>query len=165
VSVNFLPGVAGANVVPSGQLEQAAYLEAAGLQPVPIAITRRGSAVHRSIRRSFPHLRNLPEAEFAAAYLAYACAIAPMPRIHIEELRARPEAALGEIIERLGLAPTDRRRLLDRFHEYRNCTGNTTLGEKGRSALAQQVLPPDDDAGSGPVAQAIAEADRLLGYD
>lgn len=165
VTVNFLAGTHGDRLVPSGQLEQALYLERAGLMPVALVVTRASAAVYASIRRSFAHLRDLEIERFAGAYLAYARCVARVPRISLETLRERPAATVVELLARLGLEPCDPGALLDRFADFANCTGNTTLARSSQSARARSVLPPDADAGMHALAHpALVEADRLLGY-
>lgn len=165
VTVNFLPGTAGGTLVPSGELEQELYLERAGLAPVAVVVTRAGAAVYDSIRRSFAHLHDLALDRFAEAYLAYARRVAHLPRISLEALRERPAETIAELLARLGLEPCDPRTLLDRFADFVNCTGNTTLAASSRSAGARSVLPPDENrAAHAQSHPALADADRLLGY-
>jgi hypothetical protein len=162
VTVNFLPGTA-EGVTPSGVLEQPMYLERAGLEPRPVVVTRRAQSVHKSIVANFTHLASLAVDEFADRYLAYAQAVAPFPRIHMESLRAAPLEGAARIAESVGVDPSRAPDMLRDFHEFRRCTGNTTLQGRGGSAEARDVLPPERDA--APTHSKLAEADRLLGYD
>jgi hypothetical protein len=166
VTVNFLPGVALADTEPSRQLEQEMYLERAGLEPVPLVVSRRSMAVYRSITHRFAHLGKLDMEAFAVSYLEYARRVAGFARVQLEALRSRPAAALGEILASLGLDDHDRESLLASFHEFRRCTGNTTLQAAGGSADAKRVLPPDEsaDVRDAQLPPAMAEADRLMGY-
>jgi hypothetical protein len=168
VTVNFLPGTAGRETLPSGELEQALYLERAGLRPMPLVVARRSATVYRSITSRFSHLGDLLPEVFADSYLAYARSVAAFPRIHLEALRAHPQATVAEALRMFGLdaAPVDS--LLGTFHEFRNCTGNTTLQARTGSAVAQRILPPEPDAANDAALvdrhPALAEADRLMGY-
>lgn len=167
VSVNFLPLCAGDRVVPSGQLEQQMYLEGIPGMPVPMVVTRRAASVYRSVKASFPHLREVGPEGFAIAYGNYAKAVAHLPRVHLEALRANPEAVVTTILERFGLDVSHARSILDTFHRFRNCTGNTTLVGHNDSAVAQRVLPPPITPAGGPdqAHPSFLELDRLLGYD
>jgi len=167
VTVNFLPGAARDHTVPSGELEQQLYLARAGLRPLPLVVSRRSAAVYRSITKSFPHLGELDVGIFAESYLAYARSVAPFPKVHLESLRADPPVALGEILRRFELDDSGRDALLRSFHEFRNCTGNTTLEGRSESATATRVLPPDgarDESAHGASHPAMAEADEVMGY-
>ena len=105
---------------------------------------------------------------FAKSYLQYARAVAGIPRIHLEALRARPAEAMAEILRRFELDASRPEALLVNFHEFLNCTGNTTLRTRGGSAIAQRILPPEasapDEAALTERHAALAEADRLMGY-
>lgn len=165
VTVNFLPAAAGAAAAPSGELEQALYLERAGLEPLGVVVTRAAEAVYRSILRSFEHLRELDRDAFADAYLAYATRVAPLPRISLEALRQRPPETVARLLELLRLDPVDPSLLLDRFAGFSNCTGNNSLAEKPESARSRTVLPADADLPDLAEAHpALLEADRMLGY-
>lgn len=169
VTVNFLAGSAGNNVVPSGQIEQELYLEYAGFESVPLIIARRGAAVYGSIKHNFSHLQDLEEKVFAEAYLEYARAVAKFPKIHMEALRAHPDTTLLEILRRFDLVSHHRSSLLQNFHDFRSCTGNTTLQVSSESASARQILPPEtlvsQETTLTDTYQTLDEADRLLGYD
>lgn len=168
VTVNFLPECAGDRITPSGQLEQKLYLEHAGFELMPLVVARRSVAVYESIKQNFLHLRNLKIEVFAESYLEYARAVTGFPKIHIESLRAQPDMVLKKILKWLDLNPDDSRELIRNFHDFKNCTGNTTLRASRESATARQILPPEilssnatHFTGSHP---ALAEADRLLSY-
>ena len=161
-TVNFLAGAAQDHTIPSGELEQPLYLERAGLSALPLVVARRGAAIHRSITRQFSHLADLDAGTFANAYLAYARAVASFPKVHLESLRAKPAEALAEILRRFELDGTPEP-LLASFHEFRNCTGNTTLQTRAESASARRVLPPEDDPQDA-LHPALGEADKLMGY-
>jgi hypothetical protein len=162
VTANFLPGTA-PRVVASGALEQDLYLRHAGLEPVSLVVTRRAGAVYKSIVANFTHLKGLTVDAFADAYLAYARAVAPYPRLHMESLRAAPEAGVRRLFEAFDLDATPVPQVLRDFHEFRKCTGNTTLEGRGGSADARAVMPPEAPPDlSHP---ALAQADALLGYD
>ena len=168
ITVNFLPGTAGEATVASGELEQELYLEHAGLQALPVVVTRRSATVYRSITSHFPHLRDLRPEAFADSYLGFARAVSGFPRVHLEALRARPEAAVPEVLRAFQLDPSPSESLIGNFHGFRNCTGNTTLRERSGSASAERILPPESDvAGDAVLVErhpALAEADRLMGY-
>ncbi len=168
VTVNFLPGSAGNNVVPSGQIEQEWYLEHAGFESVPLVIARRSAAVYGSIKHNFSHLQGLEVEVFAESYLEYARAVTKFHKIHMETLRAQPETTLLEILRRFNLVSSHRRSLLQKFHDFRNCTGNTTLRISSESATARQILPPEtlvsQETTLTDIHPALVEADRLLGY-
>ena len=162
VTVNFLPGTT-QDVIPSGTLEQPLYLERAGLEPLPMVVTRRAAAVHASIVKNFTQLAGLTVDAFAEAYLAYARAVAGFTRIHVEALRAAPKEGAIRIAQHFGLDTAPAPAMVRDFHQFRRCTGNTTLQGRNASADARNVLPPErDSASSHPK---LAEADRLLGYD
>ena len=162
VTVNFLDGTSEA-VTPSGELEQLLYLGREGLAATPLVVTRRAAAVYRSIVKNFGQMRDLAVDSFARAYVAYARAVCPFPRIHLESLRAAPEDGVARMLECFQLDASAAPAMLRDFHEFRRCTGNTTLEGFGGSADARQVLPPEPVAAlSDP---GLEEADRLLGYD
>jgi len=162
VTVNYLDGTA-ANVAPSRQLEQLLYLQRSGLQPAPLVVTRRAAAVYRSIVKNFAQMRDLALDTFAGAYVAYARAVCAFPRMHLESLRSAPEAGVARLLDIYQLEAGAAPGMLRDFHEFRRCTGNTTLEGLGGSADARTVMPPE------PVASIshpdLDEADRLLGYD
>ena len=162
VTVNFLPNAADC-VAPSGRLEQQVYLEGAGLEQTPMVVTRKAAAVYKSIVGNFTQLRDLAIDAFADAYLAYARAVAAFPRIHLESLRANPEAGVAQLIGHFQLDPAHAATMLRDFHEFRKCTGNTTLQGRGGSAQARRVLPPEDSP--APAHPVLAEGDRILGYE
>jgi len=166
VTVNFLPGAAREDTMPSGELEQALYLQRAGLRPLPMVIARRGAAVYGSITHHFANLRELALEIFEKSYLEYAHAVAAFPKIHLEALRARPAATLAEILARFKLDASAGESLLEGFHEFRNCTGNTTLQGQSGSAVAKRILPPEAAADEGALSErpSLVEADRLMGY-
>jgi hypothetical protein len=165
VTINFLRGASAESVAPSGQLEQLIYLEAAGLAAKPVVVARRAREVHRSIRRSFRHMADLPLEDFADAYSAYARDVAGFPIVHLEQLRARPAESAARLLTILDLPPTDVERLLARFPSFDRCTGNNTLAVESASAGADRVLPPEPDADWGAASDPrLAEADALLGY-
>ncbi len=163
VTVNFAPGCTPQPVEASGVLEQALYLERAGLEPRPLVVCRRARAVVRSARRHFPGLA--ADSELAEAYLRYAKAVAGLPRIHLEALRAEPEAAVGRIMDVLGLEAADAAALLRDFHRFDKCTGNNTLAEPSQSARATSILPPEPEPAAQVQSAALTQADELLGYD
>lgn len=162
VTANFLPDTA-PRVVPSGTLEQAIYLERAGLEPIALVVSRRAAAVYRSIVTNFSHLGGLTVEAFGEAYLAYARAVAHLPRLHMESLRADPESGVRRLFESFGLDTAPVPDVLRDFHEFRKCTGNNTLEGRGGSADARSVIPPETPPAI--THPALAEADTLLGYD
>jgi hypothetical protein len=163
VTANFLAGTAGERVAPSFRLEQQLYLAAAGLELLPLVVTRRAGAVYASIVRSFVHLRELAIEDFAAAYLAYARAVRAYPRVHLEQLRAAPEAALEALMQAFDLDFRDTRPLLHLFGGYRNCTGNTML--ENESSGARRILPPRPGSPERASHPSLLEADGLFGYE
>jgi hypothetical protein len=159
---NFLPGIA-PHVAASGALEQAMYLERAGLEPLPLVVTRRAAAVYRSIVDNFAQLRELTLDSFAAAYIAYARAVATLPRLHLESLRAQPQGGAERLLQAFGLDPSPAANVLRDFHGFRKCTGNNTLEGRGGSADARCVIAPEPPpALEHPL---LGEADALLGYE
>jgi hypothetical protein len=162
VTANFLPGTA-PRVVPSGMLEQSIYLERAHLEPICLVVTRRAAAVYRSIITNFSHLGGLTVEAFGEAYLAYARSVVHLPRLHMESLRAAPEAGVRKLLESFGLDTSSVRDVLRDFHDFRKCTGNNTLEGRGGSADARSVMPPETPPDI--THPALAEADGLLGYD
>jgi len=162
VTPNFLRGSAG-GVEPSGRLEQALYLEREGLEPQPLVVTRRANAVYRSIGKNFSHLAELTLDTFADAYLAYAHAVARLPRLQMEAIRRAPQEGVERLFAHFRLDVAAVSAVLRDFHEFRQCTGNTTLEGNGGSSDARTVLPPEEVAAS--THPQLAEADRLLGYD
>ena len=162
VTVNFLEGTA-QYVAASGALEQALYLEREGLRPLPLVVTRRAEAVYASVTKNFANMSGLARDAFAKAYLAYARAVAPHPRLHMESLRAAPEAGVKKLLEHFGLDTAATAAVVRDFHQFTRCTGNTTLQGRGGSAMAERVLPPEPEGASSDAL--LAEADRLLGYD
>lgn len=169
VTVNFMPKCAGDTISPSGQLEQSLYLEYAGFRLLPLVISRRSAAVYESIKHNFSHLQNLDLDEFANAYLQYSRSVAEFPIIHMEALRARPDFALMEILQRFNLDIAGRQLLLNGFHTFQACTGNTTLMVSSKSASVPRILPPESvgslESSCIGVHAGLVEADRLLGYD
>ena len=162
VTANFLPRTS-PRLTPSGALEQSLYLERAGLEPVAWVVSRRAGAVYQSILANFAHLKDLSAEAFGEAYLAYARAVAHFPRLHMESLRAAPEAGVRKLFEAFGLDTSPIPDVLRDFHEFRKCTGNTTLEGRGGSADSRSVLPPEQPPETKH--PALAEADALLGYD
>ena len=162
VTINFLSGTS-PRVAPSRTLEQSIYLERAGLEPISLVVSRRAAAVYRSIVANFSHLSGLTVEAFGEAYLAYARAVAHLPRLHMESLRAAPEAGVRKLFETFGLDTAPVAEVLVGFHEYRQCTGNNTLEGRGGSADARTVIAPE--APTRNTHPALAEADALLGYD
>lgn len=169
VTVNFLPGCAGDIITPSGQLEQESYLEHAGLKSRPLVIARKSASVYESIKHNFLQFENLGLEIFAEAYLQYARAVRKFPIIHMETLRAQPHTALMEILQCLGIDSDDSTLLLNKFHNFKNCTGNITLQTAVESAAARQILPPEilnsKKSAFADTHTALVEADRLLSYD
>ena len=161
-TVNFATGCTDDPVAVSGVLEQPIYLQRGGLESRPLVITRRASAVLRSVRRNFPEMGD--GAGFAGAYLRYAQAVAEYPRVHLEALRSDPRQGVARIIDILGLEPIEADALLREFHRFDKCTGNNTLAEPSESARATEILPPDADAAPAEDPP-LAQADALFGYD
>ena len=164
VTVNYLPGTAGEETVPSGHLEQQLYLEHAGFSAAPVVVTRKGGAVYRSIKGHFEHLGDLGPEAFGKAYLEYARAVAPHPKVKLETLRAKPADTVPEVLRAFGLDDSQSDAVLENFHAFRKCTGNTTLQSKSESARAQRILPPESNRSDERYPSSFAEADRLLGY-
>lgn len=164
VSVNFLPGCSGPEIKPSGELEQAFYLERADFRPVPLVIVRRGEAVYKSIEENFPKMEGLSLKSFSEYYLKYAYAVAEFPKIKLENLRSQPVNTLGEILNRLDLASDEINLLLENFFNFKNCTGNISLKKSNKSSFAQKILPPETHIESTSHPKLI-EANKILGYD
>lgn len=164
VTANFLPDCAGNLTWPSGELEQQLYLENAGFHTLPLVVTRGSEAVYGSIRRSFPHLRDTTRDAFGHAYLAYARAVASLPRVKLEALRAQPRATLLRILRRFALDESVADVLLETFSTFRNCTGNTALVASHESAAARHILAPEPSAAEDRRSASMRDADRLLGY-
>ena len=162
VTANFLAGTNKA-IVPSRILEQPVYLERAGLEPVALVVSRRAAAVYKSIVGNFEQMKDLALDVFADAYLAYARAVARLPRLHMESLRAAPDEGVRKLFEAFGLETLPVSAALHGFHEFRKCTGNTTLEGRAGSADARAVMPPEQIPDIAHAA--LAEADALLGYD
>ncbi|MBT7676644.1 MAG: hypothetical protein HN625_07625 [Flavobacteriaceae bacterium] len=165
VTVNFLSGSAGYDIIPSRQLEQNLYLERVGFQPSPLVITRKGTDVYKSIRNSFLDLAELEMNNFAESYLEYARAVAEFPIIHLEDLRSQPEVALGKILHRFNISCDDNDSLLQNFFTFKNCTGNVSLKNENKSAVAQEILPPEKLAPTQNSHPYIVEANGILGYE
>ena len=165
VTVNFLPGSAGDDIVPSRQLEQSLYLERAGFQSFPLVITRKSEDVYKSIRDNFSELAELDMKSFAESYLEYAHAVAKFPIIHLEELRSQPEIALGKILRRLNISCDDNNSLLQNFFSFKNCTGNVSLKNANKSAVAQEILPPETRVPTQNSHPYLVEANGILGYE
>jgi len=168
VTVNFLPGSAGDLTTPSGQLEQELYLERAGFVSLPLVIARRSADVYRSIKHNFMHLQTLDMDVFAESYLVYARAVAKFPIIHLENLRSNSDKTFVEILSQFHIETDDWKSLLRKFHNFKSCTGNTTLSILSESAAAHEILPPDKSVPEitaiSNIGTALAEADRLLHY-
>lgn len=168
-TINFLPGSASANCTPSGQLEQRVYLNRAGFEPIPLVITREGAAVYSSWKHNFPHVQGLEREIFAKSYLEYACAVREFPRIHLEDLRTQPEMTLIKILDQFKLDTRECSFLLQKFSDFRKCTGNVTLRQLNESASATQILPPEINvvklASFADIHPALAEANKVFGYE
>lgn len=169
VTVNYLPGCAD-GVIPSGQLEQKLYLEHEGFQLSPLVIARKSNSVYESIKQNFSHLSDLDGEVFSDAYLNYARAVQAYPVIHLEDLREQPGVSLKHLLDILSLNTDNCESLLNEFHNFKNCTGNTTLRMPNESAKAQKILSYVEPSSSLQNVSAkcladLVEADRLLGYE
>lgn len=168
VTINFLPGCAGECIKPSGQLEQELYLERAGFKLLPLVISRRSAAIYRSIKQNFMHLQNLDIEIFKKTYLEYARAVSRFQKIHLEDLRANSDTTLIDILKQFNLDSGEWKSLLQEFHAFKNCTGNTTLPILTESAAAREILPPEElvsqEMAKSDTPPLLVEADRLLGY-
>lgn len=165
VTVNFLSGSTSSDILPSKQLEQSFYLERAGFRSLPLVISRKGEDVYKSIRDNFLELAGLEMESFAESYLEYARAVAEFPIIHLEELRSQPEVALGEILRRFNISCDDTSSLLKNFFSFKNCTGNVSLKNANKSAVAQGILPPETLTPTQNSHPYLAEANRILGHE
>ncbi len=85
----------------------------------------------------------LENAGFGEAYLACARAATSLPRVHLEALRARPRATLLAILRRFSLDESAADVLLETFHTFRNCTGNTALVASNESAAGASTPPAE----------------------
>lgn len=164
--VNFLntPRIRGTHR-PSGRLESREVLAAAGLLGPQLVITRRYATLLRSLRRTFVDFAEMPEEVFAPAYLAYAQAVAPLPRIHLEDLQADPEASLKKMLGMFQLDPAAAAHVLERFHRFHKCTGNIRAESRPASAFVSQIRKDAPEDGTRMASCAAGcEADILLGY-
>lgn len=169
VTVNFLPGCAGNLISPSGHLEQNIYLKHAGFEILPLVITRRSSAIFKSIKENFPHLKSLQKCVFAKSYLQFAQVVSNFTIVHLEDLCARPEATLLKILKLFELDAVKLNEILETFHKYEKCTGNNSLAVPSRSSMARAIFIPDSDLSHNNIEddidQSLHKADRLLGYE
>ena len=167
VTVNYLLGAGDSAVVPSFILEQPVYLARAGYSLRPLVVTRTAQSVFQSIRRSFPHLLDLPADVFSVAYLAYARTVSPFPRVSLEALQSAPRETLMQILEKLELSTGHIDMQLETFADFRTCTGNNTLTSPSATSHARRIVPicHDSEVNIDPKnAERFAEADILLGY-
>lgn len=167
-TVNFLACTAAAEIEPSGILEQPFYLSMAGLRPKAIVFTRRAATVYSSIRENFPQLKDLELAGFAAAYLAYARAVAGAPRFKLEEFTADPTGSMAAIAQRLGV-PIESG-FQKTYRSFQKCTGNNLIWPPPVSLQAESITPRVEQrrqatAATALIHPALSEADTLLGYD
>lgn len=168
VTVNYLSGVNGIEMMPSGLLEQFIYLTHAGYAIQPLVITRKAAAVYRSIRLNFAQLASLSVEDFALSYLAYARAVSDFPRVSLESLQTEPREALMHVLKTLLLSTTHVDRQLKEFANFQRCTGNNTLVEPVATTHSRQIAPTSHAPVSGADfarSPAFAEADRLMGYE
>lgn len=167
VTVNFLPECAGDTIMPSNQLEQELYLSCADMESKPLVISRRSASVYESIRQNFRHLQNLELEVFAASYLKYAQAVSNFPKIHLESLRTQPCTTLEKILRQLDLESGESELMMQKFHDFRKCTGNITLQSPAKSASSAEILPPTTLSHPKIISShpSLVEADRLFNYD
>jgi hypothetical protein len=153
---------------PSALLEQDLYLARSGLEHRSAVVVRRAPAVYESIVRTFDHLRDLTVADFGAAYLAYAQAVAGRPVVQFEELCREPQRELEKMCGGLGVAYSSS--FLEGFSTFDRCTGDNRLAVPSRAGRSQriEVVPERRDdpawmrASRDPACRA---ADAIFGYD
>ncbi len=168
VAVNYLPGAAGHEIMPSGLLEQSIYLTHAGYTLRPLVVTRKAAAIYQSIRQNFDQLENLSAENFASSYLAYARAVSDYPRVSLESLQASPREALLYILKTLTLSTAHVDRQLTDFSDFRRCTGNNTLAKPAATTHSRHITHSSCDLARGADfagVPAFAEADLLMGYE
>lgn len=168
VTVNYLQGAAGHEIIPSGQLEQSIYLSHTGYKLRPLVVTRKAAAIYKSICQNFDQLANLSAEDFASSYLAYARAVSDFPRVSLESLQTKPREVLLSILKILALSTLHVNRQLADFADFRRCTGNNTLVKPAATTHSRHIAPTSyDHANNTDFARipAIAEADLLLGYE
>jgi hypothetical protein len=168
VTVNYLLGAGGHEIVPSGILEQSFYLTHAGYSLRPLVVTRKAAAVYQSLRQNFPQLAGLSAEDFASSYLAYAHAVSTFPRVSLEALQTAPRETLLRILQTLALSTGHVDNQLETFANFQRCTGNNTLGKPAATTHSRRIVPVSCKPAAGTdfaEIPAFAEADRLMGYE
>ena len=160
-ALNFLKNVM-PDVEPSGLLEQEWFIGGLPLNLRRVVFCRRAGGVYHSFCSRFPQFRDLPAGDFAGAYLAYARAVCHFPIVHLEDFTARPKDRMKEICRLLGAAYAIN--FAEKFADYRNCTGNTTLTTETSSTTLRSIVRTDPPVGPPPH-PLFLEADQLLGYE
>jgi hypothetical protein len=123
--------------------------------------------VYESLRRSFPHLKELSVDDFSSAYLAYAQAVASFPVIHFEEFCEAPVREFRRLCDALHCSFSED--FVTGYQRVVNCTGDNNLAAISRGASSDRILPLADNRET-PAWKAATrdgrcqEADRILGY-
>lgn len=164
VTVNYLQGAGGVDITPSGILEQVIYLSREGYALRPLVITRKSTAVYKSIRQNFCQLTNLSAKEFASSYLAYVRAVCKFPRVSLESIQTDPSEALQRILQTFSVSTDHMEEQLAKFADFRRCTGNNTLALPAATSYLRRIVPINCDPLSTEIPE-FAEADCLLGYE
>jgi hypothetical protein len=167
VTPSFLPR-SFAQAIPSGGLDAVDAMRAAGMDLRQAVVVRRSASVYASIVGAFPHLADLTVDDFAVAYHSYASAVAPLPRIHLEDLVADPAGVLSRLCSLLDCPYAEA--ALTTFASFTACTGDLDVVAESRGTDLDRVTVRPDHAGDPafgaadrhPLCQA---ADRMLGYD
>jgi hypothetical protein len=166
-TLNFLSGIHWGYFFPSGVLEQDFYLDRHVLRRHSAVISRRSASVYESLKRSFPHLKELSVDDFSSAYLAYAEAVASFQVIHFEEFCEAPVREFGRLCQALNCSFSDH--FVTAFRNFVNCTGDNNLAAVSRGGSSNRIVPLTDNRES-PAWRAATrdercrEADQIFGY-
>ncbi|HET6961983.1 MAG TPA: sulfotransferase family protein, partial [Terriglobia bacterium] len=166
-TLNFLSGIHWNYFFPSGVLEQDFYLDRYSLQRHSAVVSRRSASVYESLKRSFPHLKQLSVDDFSSAYLAYAQAVASFPVIHFEEFCEAPVREFRRLCEALRCSFSED--FLTAYKSFVNCTGDNNLAATSRGDSSDRILPLTDNRETPAWKAATRDercraADRILGY-
>jgi hypothetical protein len=166
-TLNFLSGIHWNYFFPSGVLEQDFYLDRHFLQRRSVVVSRRSASVYESLRRSFPHLKELSVDDFSSAYLAYAQAVASFPVIHFEEFCEAPVREFRRLCDALHCSFSED--FVTGYQRVVNCTGDNNLAAISRGASSDRILPLADNRETPAWKAATRDercraADRIFGY-